>query len=148
MTKALVLASGGVAALSHTPGAMCRHRLSGQLAQTGEYPRVGCAFQVLAFGVAYAPGAPLAQEETHTQYSEVGCPISSEENLTGNHVGHQVFLSKESVLAQQEGQHSLRTDLFSPNSSGDGVENGAQSSVHLKEPSTRIGLEDIEFGLD
>ncbi|XP_052022667.1 dynein axonemal assembly factor 1 [Apodemus sylvaticus] len=31
---------------------------------------------------------------------------------------------------------------------GDGAENDAQSSSHPEEPSTRVGLEDIEFGLD
>ncbi|EDL11603.1 dynein axonemal assembly factor 1 [Mus musculus] len=31
---------------------------------------------------------------------------------------------------------------------GDGAEDEAESSVHPKEPSTRVGLEDIEFGLD
>lgn len=31
---------------------------------------------------------------------------------------------------------------------GDGAENEAQSSLYPEEPSTRIGLEDIEFGLD
>lgn len=52
------------------------------------------------------------------------------------------------MLAQQEGQLSPSTDWFSPNSSGDGAEDEAESSVHPKEPSTRVGLEDIEFGLD
>ncbi|XP_032743749.1 dynein assembly factor 1, axonemal [Rattus rattus] len=31
---------------------------------------------------------------------------------------------------------------------GDGAENEAESSLHPEEPSTRVGLEDIEFGLD
>lgn len=104
--------------------------------------------------MAYTPCAPRGTH-THTiQWDGVSDFIRGEPDWQLSDMLTVWVLSvyEESMLAwtsaRHEGQLCSSTDLFSPNSSGDGAENEAQSSLDPEVPSTAVGLDDIEFGLD